>query len=148
MPQNPAEMGENRRERPQGEFTRAEKWLRENKLAQVLLEKSNLDEKILKTMLLYYWSEGATFEELAEKLRIQRPGAWKRWKKGRGTIMRSFYTVELAIYAGILEVETAELLVDDLVDYIGLARGGEDLSELRDRIEKRMVEMKRRGILK
>ncbi len=148
MLSNPAERGGKRQKRPREEFLQAEKWLSENKLAQVLLERSCLDKKTLKTMLFHYWSEGATFEELAERLRIQRPGAWKRWKRGRGAVMRSFYTIELAIYAGILDVETAEYLLDDLANYIGLARGREDLGELRDRIEKRMVEMKRRGILK
>jgi hypothetical protein len=125
------------------EFARAERWLRENLLAHVLLERSHLDEKTLKTMLLHYWSEGATFEELAGRLRIQRPGAWKRWRKGRDAIMRSFYTIELAVYAGILEAETAELMVDDLLDYITLARGEGDMDELRDRIEKRMVQLAR-----
>jgi len=108
---------------PREEFVRAEKWLRENLLARALLERSHLDEKTLKTMLLHYWSEGATFEELAEKLRMQRPGAWKRWQRGRDAIMRSFYTLELAVYAGILEAETAELMVDDMLDYVTLARG-------------------------
>jgi hypothetical protein len=126
------------------EFAKAEKWLRENLLARALLERSHLDEKMLKTMLLYYWSEGATFEELAERLRIQRPGAWKRWRRGRDAIMRSFYTLELAIYAGILEAETAELMIDDLLDYVSLARGEGDLDELRDRIERRMVQLGKR----
>ncbi len=126
---------------PKEEFTRAEKWLQENLLARALLEKSHFDEKTLKTMLLHYWSEGATFEELADRLRIQRPGAWKRWRKGRDAIMRSFYTLELAIYAGILETETAELIVDDMLDYVTLARGEGDMDELRDRIEKRMVQL-------
>ena len=126
---------------PRGEFARAEKWLRDNLLAQALHERSHLDEKTLKTMLLYYWNRDATFEELAEKLSIQRPGAWKRWQRGRDAIMRSFYTLELAIYAGILEAETAELMVGDLQDYISLARGEGDLGELRDRIERRMVQL-------
>jgi hypothetical protein len=123
------------------EFSKAEKWLRESLLARVLLERSHLDEKTLKTMLLYYWNRDATFEELAKRLRIQRPGAWKRWQKGREVIMRSFYTLELAIYAGVLEAETAELLLGDLQDYSSLAQGEGDLGELRDRIEKRMVEL-------
>ncbi|GAI39259.1 unnamed protein product, partial [marine sediment metagenome] len=79
---------------PREEFARAEKWLSENLLARALLERSHLDEKTLKTMLLHYWSEGATFEELAKKLRMQRPGAWKRWRIGRDAVMRSFYTIK------------------------------------------------------
>jgi hypothetical protein len=123
------------------EFSKAERWLRASLLARVLLERSHLDEKTLKTMLLYYWNRDVTFEELAKRLRIQRPGAWKRWQKGRDAIMRSFYTIELAIYAGVLEAETAELLLEDLQDYSSLAQGEGDLGELRDRIEKRMVQL-------
>jgi hypothetical protein len=123
------------------EFVRAEKWLSENLLARALLERSHFDEKTLKTMLLHYWSEGATFEELARRLHIQRPGAWKRWQKGYDTVMRSFYTIELAIYAGILDVEAAELMIDDLLDYVSLARGEGDMDELRDRIERRMIQL-------
>ncbi|MDH5443721.1 MAG: hypothetical protein OEX16_05425 [Hadesarchaea archaeon] len=133
---------------PREEFARAEKWLRENLLARALLERSHLDEKTLKTMLLHYWSEGATFEELAKKLRMQRPGAWKRWRIGRDAVMRSFYTIELAVYAGILEAETAELMVDDLLDYVTLARGEGNLDELRDRIERRMVELTKKAAKK
>jgi len=133
---------------PREEFARAEKWLRENLLARALLERSHLDEKTLKTMLLHYWSEGATFEELARRLRMQRPGAWKRWQRGRGAIMRSFYTIELAVYAGVLEAETAELMVDDLLDYVTLSRGEGDLDELRDRIERRMVELTKKAAKK
>ena len=55
--------------------------------------------------------------------------------------MRSFYTLELAVYAGILEAETAELMVDDMLDYVTLARGEGNMDELRDRIEKRMVQL-------
>lgn len=123
------------------EFVRAEKWLSENLLARALLERSHFDEKTLKTMLLHYWSEGATFEELARRLHIQRPGAWKRWQKGHDTVMRSFYTIELAIYAGILDVEAAELMIDDLLDYVSLARGEGNMDELRDRIERRMIQL-------
>jgi hypothetical protein len=123
------------------EFSKVERWLRESLLARVLLERSHLDEKTLKTLLLYYWNRDATFEELAKRLRIQRPGAWKRWQRGRDAIMRSFYTLELAIYAGVLEAETAELLLGDLQDYNSLAQGEGDLGELRDRIEKRMVQL-------
>jgi len=133
---------------PKGEFARAEKWLQENLLARALLERSHLDEKTLKTMLLHYWSEGATFEELAKRLRMQRPGAWKRWRIGRDSIMRSFYTIELAVYAGILEAETAELMVDDLLDYVTLARGEGNLDDLRDRIERRMVELTKKAAKK
>jgi DNA-binding CsgD family transcriptional regulator len=128
---------------PREEITRAEKWLRENLLAQELLKRSHINEKTLKTLLLYSWSEGATFEEIAKRLNIQQPGAWKRWKRGRDAIMRSFYTIELAIYAGVLESETAEVLIDDLLDYVSLSRGEGNVEELRDRIERRMVQLAR-----
>lgn len=126
---------------PKEEFVRAEKWLSENLLARALLERSHLNEKTLKILLLHYWSKGATFEEIAKRLRSQQPGVWKRWQRGRDMVMRSFYTIELAIYAGVLEVETAELMVDDLLDYISLSRGEGNMDELRDRIERRMVQL-------
>ena len=126
---------------PKKPVAQVEKWLRENTFARVLLEKSHLDPKTLEAMSLRCWSEDATFEDLAKKLNIQRPGAWKRWQRGREAVMRSFYTVELAIYAGILETETAELLADDLSDYVSFARGERGADELRDRIEKRMVQL-------
>jgi uncharacterized protein with PhoU and TrkA domain len=126
---------------PKEEIARAEKWLRENLLAQELLKRSHLNEKTLKALLLHSWSEGATFEDIARRLKIQQPGAWKRWWRGRDAIMRSFYTIELAIYAGVLEAETAEVLVDDLLDYMSLVRGEGNVDELRDRIERRMVQL-------
>ena len=128
--------------KPEGTM-KADSWLRGNLLARALLERSHLDEKTIRAMLLYYWTEDATFEDIAKKLRIKRPGAWKRWKKGQNAVMRSFYTVELAIYAGILEKETAEILIDDLIDYNELAKGAGNVDELRDRIERRMVQLAR-----
>ncbi|MDI6820265.1 MAG: hypothetical protein QMC89_05115 [Candidatus Hodarchaeaceae archaeon] len=92
-------------------------------------------------MLLFYWGDGVTFEKLAEELRIQRPGAWKRWRKGLNAIIRSFYTIELAIYAGILDAEIAEILAQDLQGYASLVRDKGDLEELRDGIEERMVRL-------
>ena len=140
MPRKPTSKNRERPESKEG-FFRAEKWLRENLLAQALLERSHLDEKEFKTMLMHYWSEKVTFEELARRLHVQRPGAWKRLQKGRNAVMRSFYTIELAVYAGILDVETAELMVDDLLDYVSIARSEGDMDELRDRIERRMVQL-------
>lgn len=122
-----------------------DKWIGKDPLSQMLLERSHLELKVFKTLLLYYQNDEITFEKIAQKLKIKRPGAWKRWKKGLDTIMRSFYTIELAIYAGILDVKTAEILIQDLEDYVKLARGEEDLSELRDRIERRLVEMKKQA---
>ena len=123
------------------EIAKAEKWLRENLLARELLKRSHIDEKTLKALLLHSWSEGTTFEEIAKRLDIKQPGAWKRWQRGRDAVMRSFYTLELAIYAGVLEAETAEVLVDDLLDYTSLSKGEGNVDELRDRIERRMVQL-------
>ena len=121
----------------------AEKWLKGDRLAQFLLEKSDLSREELKTMLLYYWSGGTTFEDLAQKMRIQRPGAWKRWRRSLDTIMRSFYTLELAMYAGILDSEIADIVSQDLQDYASLAREEGGLEEIQSRIEERMVKLKK-----
>jgi hypothetical protein len=121
----------------------AEKWLKSDRLAQFLLEKSDLTREELKTMLLYYWSGGTTFEDLAQKMRIQRPGAWKRWRRSLDTIMRSFYTLELAMYAGILDSEIADIISQDLQDYASLAREEGGLEEIQSRIEERMVKLKK-----
>lgn len=123
------------------ELAQAEKWLRENLLAQELLKRSHLDEKTLRPMLYHSRSGDATFEEISRALHIQQPGAWKRWRRGQEMVRRSFFTVELAIYAGVLDADTAEFIVDDLVDYISLVRGQGDVEELRDRIERRMVQL-------
>jgi hypothetical protein len=121
----------------------AEKWLKGDRLAQFLLEKSDLSREELKTMLLYYWSGGTTFEDLAQKMRIQRPGAWKRWRRSLDTIMRSFYTLELAMYAGILDSEIADIISQDLQDYASLAREEGGLEEIQSRIEERMVKLRK-----
>lgn len=123
-----------------------EAWIKKDPLAKTLLKKSLLNMDSLKAILLYYWSEDITFRELASKLNLKKPGAWKRWKKGLDLIMGSFYTLELAIYAGILEAEAAELLAEDLQDYVRLARGEGDIDDIRDRLEKRMANLSNRGI--
>jgi len=122
---------------------KAEKWLKGDRLAQFLLEKSDLSREELKTMLLYYWSGGTTFEDLARKLSIQRPGAWKRWRRGLDTIMRSFYTLELAMYASVLDPEIADIVSQDLQDYASLAREEGGLEEIQSRIEERMLKLKK-----
>lgn len=123
-------------------FAGAEEWLRDSLLAQELLKRSRMDDKTLKALLFYQLGEN-TFEEISKKLRIQQPGAWKRWKRGKDSIMRSFYTLELAVYAGILDAKAAQFLADDLTDYSNLTRGVGDMEALRDRIERRMVQVTR-----
>jgi predicted DNA-binding protein YlxM (UPF0122 family) len=121
------------------------RWAEKDKLARILLDRSHLSSETFKTLLLYYWKPDITFEELAKKLGVQRPGAWKRWKKGVDMILRSFYTIELAIYSGVLEPRVAELLLQDLSDYLSLLREGESPDRIRDKIELRMLEMLREG---
>ena len=117
------------------------RWLKKYPLYRILQERSYLKREVLEAMLLFYHGEDATFEKIAKTLGIQKPGAWKRWRKGVEAIMRSFYTIELAVCAGILEPETAELLAQDLLDYVSLSRGEGDINELRDRIEQRMMKL-------
>ncbi|KUO41012.1 MAG: hypothetical protein AVW06_04865 [Hadesarchaea archaeon DG-33-1] len=120
---------------------KVEKWLEDNPLSRVLQERSHINPDTFQTLLIFYWSKGITFEKLANELKIQRPGAWKRCQKGLNAIIRSFYTIELAIYAGILDAEIVELLAQDLHDYAALARGEEDLGDLQNRIEERLVRL-------
>ena len=147
MPENLLERDKERQSEPREEFVAVDNWLRGNKLARWLLKRSKLSPKTFRALLLHAKTEDATFEDIAERLRMQRPGAWKCWKKGKNEVTHSFNTILLAIYAGVIDVETAEFLVDQLADFIGLSRGGEDASEIRDKIEKRMVQMRRRGML-
>jgi len=58
-------------------------------------------------------------------------------------IMRSFYTIELAMYAGILDPEIADIVSQDLQDYASLAREEGGLEEIQSRIEERMVKLKK-----
>lgn len=122
-----------------------EGWIKENTLVKTLLDKSGLDKSIFKALLLYYWREEVTFKELARNLGIKKPGAWKRWRKGLDSVIQAFYTIELAVYAGVLDPEIVQLLTEDLQDYVELSKGKGDPEEIRDRIEKRMVEMKKQG---
>ncbi len=147
LPPEPREKPTRAKKPPRDEFVRAEKWMKNNKLARVLLKRSRLDEKTLRAAVLHASSEDASFEEIAERLRMQKSGAWKRWKRGRDEVLRSFNTILLAVYAQLIPLEAAEFLVDQLTDYIAFSRGGEDRAEVRDRIEKRMAQMRRRGIL-
>ncbi|MEW6222962.1 MAG: hypothetical protein AB1476_06670 [Candidatus Hadarchaeota archaeon] len=125
------------------EKTSPEEWLRGDLLARELLKRSGLDEQTLKALLLHGADDKVTFEEIAKKLKIQQPGAWKKWKRGNDLVTRSFYTLELAVYSGILDSKVAQFMADDLTDYADLARGAGDLESLRDRIERRMVQIAR-----
>jgi hypothetical protein len=129
---------------PKEDFVKAEAWLHENLLAQELLKLSHLKEKTFRALLYHSWSKDSTFDEIAKRLKIQQPGAWKCWQRGNDSIMRSFFTLKLALYAGILDLETAQLIIDDLLDYISLKQGEIEEEEFRDRVERRMIDLLRK----
>lgn len=120
-----------------------EDWMEENSLAQALLKKSNLKKEELKALLLYFQGEDTSFSDLSSEMGISRSGAWKRWKKGYEKVIESFYTLELAVYGGILDLETTKLMTEDLKDYLRLAHKAGDLEEIRMRLEKRMAQMEK-----
>ncbi len=117
----------------------AKNWLKKSPLARILLEKSLLNERTFEILLLFYLEENVNFEKIAKVMKMGRSGVWKRWRRGLDTIMRAFYTLELSIYAGILDVEIAELILEDLEDYVSMRRGERDIEEIRERIEKRIA---------
>ena len=121
-------------------------WIEENKLANALLEKSDIKKKELKALMLYFRSEDISFEDLSSEMGINRSGAWKRWKRGYDKIIESFYTLELAVYGGILDPEATKVLTEDLSDYLRLAHERGDIEAIRERLERRMAEMENRGI--
>lgn len=123
-----------------------EDWIEENPLANTLLKKSSIRKEELEAILLYFSSEDVSFNDLATELGINRSGAWKRWKKGYDKIIESFYTLELSVYAGILDPEAIEFLTEDLRDYLRLARGEGNIEDIRDRLEKRMAQLEKAGL--
>lgn len=123
-----------------------EEWINENPLAEALLKKSSLKKEELKTLMIYFRSEDISFGDIASEFDINRSGIWKRWKKGYEKIIRSFYTLELAVYGGILDPEATKLLTKDLQDYLRLAYERGDIEAIRERLERRMTEMEKRGI--
>lgn len=123
-----------------------ESWIEENKMAKVLLEKSSLNRREIIALILYFQIEDISFSDLASELGINRSGAWKRWKKGYDKIIESFYTLELGVYGGILDPDAIRYLIEDLKDYLKLARREGDKEAIRKRIEKRMAEMENEGI--
>ena len=69
-----------------------------------------------------------------------RSGVWKRWRRGVESLRRAFYTLELALYLGLLEEETAELVLEDLSDYLDLRRGRKTPEEVRENLQRRMLQ--------
>ena len=121
-----------------------EDWIEENKLAKALLKKSGLKKGELKSMILYFQDEESSFQDIASKLGINRSGAWKRYKKGYEKIIESFFTLELAVYSGILEPGAVQHFVKDLEDYLNLAHQQGDKEMIRTRLEKRMAELEKK----
>ncbi len=118
-------------------------WIKENALAKALLEKSNLKKGELKALMLNFQKEDSTFQEISDKLDINRSAAWKRYKKGYDKIIESFFTLELAVYSGILETKTIQHFVQDLQDYLKLAHQTGDKEAIRARLEKRMAKLEK-----
>jgi len=121
-----------------------EEWIEENKLAKALLKKSGIKKGELKSMILYFQDEESSFQDIASKLGINRSGAWKRYKKGYDKVIESFFTLELAVYSGILEPEAVQHFVEDLQDYLNLAHQRGDKEMIRARLEKRMAELEKK----
>lgn len=119
-------------------------WIKENPLAKALLKKSSLKKGELKALLLYFQDEGISFSDISSELGINRSGAWKRWKKGYDKIIESFFTLELAVYGGILDIEATKHFVQDLQDYLKLAHQQGDKEAIRKRLEKRMTQMEKK----
>jgi len=78
------------------EFEKAESWLKENLFVQELLKRSHLKERTFKALLLRAWAEDATFEEIAKKLQVNQPSAWKCWQRGKETVIRAYLEREIA----------------------------------------------------
>ncbi len=123
-----------------------DEWIENNALADALLDRSAIKKEELKALMLYFRDEEISFSDLASEMEINRSGAWKRWKKGYKKIIESFYTLELAVYGDILDPEATKILTEDLQDYLKLAHKEGDLEAVRDRLERRLAEMEKRGI--
>lgn len=128
------------------EAKKIREWIEENNLSKALLKKSSLKKKELEALLLYFSDESISFDDLSSELGINRSGAWKRWKKGYDKIIESFFTLELAVYGGVLDPDATKLFVEDLRDYLKLSRREGNKEEIRQRLEKRMAEMEKNDV--
>ncbi len=115
----------------------------ESLFVRELLKRSYLKKRHFRALLLRSRNPELTFEEISRKLGVQQSAAWKCWKKGRDAIFRAFFTLKVAIHAGLLDLDTVDLLLDDLRDYHLLLSGGATLDEVRSRIERRTLELVR-----
>lgn len=122
------------------------KGIKSSPLIKILLKNSYLDEKTLQILLLYYLGGAKSFEEMGRRMGMGRSGVWKRWRRGKESLVRSFYTLKLALYLGLLEEEIAQLVLEDLTDYLDLQRGRKTPQEVREGMEKRMVMALRKGL--
>lgn len=115
------------------------KEVKNSPLAKILLKKSLFDEKTLQILLLYYSERARSFEGIAKKMGMGRSGVWKRWKRGKESLMRAFYTLELALYLGLLEEEIAQLVLEDLADYLDMRKGKKTAQEVQENLQRRML---------
>ncbi|MFN4133571.1 MAG: hypothetical protein ACK4GQ_04295 [Candidatus Hadarchaeales archaeon] len=118
-----------------------EAWLKKDLMAQKLLEMSHLKKETLLPLMYYMQENDITFDKIAKKMKISQPNAWKRYHRAKNEILRSFYTLKLALHAGVLDEKVADLIKDDLLDYLGLLRNEVDEHEAKYRMEKRMIEL-------
>lgn len=126
------------------DFARADAWLRDSLFVQELLKHSHFKEKTFRALLFKTWSGDATFEKIAVRMGINQPGAWKCCQRGQNSILRSFVTLKLALVAGVLSEEVADLFILDLQDFLDSKRGEISEDEFRDRVERRMVTLQRK----
>ncbi|KXA97062.1 hypothetical protein AKJ37_03805 [candidate division MSBL1 archaeon SCGC-AAA259I09] len=96
--------------------------------------------------MLYFRDEEISFADLSSDLGINRSGAWKRWKKGYDKVIESFFTLELAVYGGILDPKATKHFVEDLKDYLKLAHREGDKKAIQKRLERRMTEMEKQDV--
>jgi len=126
---------------PKGEDTLA---VERSLFISELLKRSYLKKRTFRALLLKSRNPELTFQEIARRLGVQQPAAWKCWKKGRDAVLRAFFTLKVAIHAGLLDLDTIDLLLEDLQDYHLYLSGGATLDEVRYRIERRTLELIRR----
>lgn len=106
-----------------------------------LLKRSYLKKRAFRALLFKSRNPELTFEEISKKLGVKQPAAWKCWKKGRDAIFKAFFTLKIAIHAGLLDINVVDLLIEDLQDYRLLLTGAATEEETRDRIERRTLEL-------
>ncbi|MEM1822727.1 MAG: hypothetical protein QXU01_03935 [Candidatus Hadarchaeales archaeon] len=113
----------------------------ESLFVRELLKRSYLKKRTFRALLLKSRNPELTFEEISKRLGVKQPAAWKCWKKGRDAIFKAFFTLKIAIHAGLLDIDVVDLLIEDLQDYRLLLTGAATEEETKDRIERRTLEL-------